>query len=96
MDTIHVEEQALSDLRNALETAGEDYKANLARLQSLINEITSGDITGDPAEDLLKKFQDKETIFRGLAETIDKAEENMGIKKQKFSETMDNLQTSMR
>ena len=49
---IHVEESALNDLRNALETAGEDYKSNLARLQNLINEITSGDIQGDPAKDL--------------------------------------------
>ena len=35
--TIHVDESALSDLRTALETAGEDYKRDLARLQNLIN-----------------------------------------------------------
>ena len=33
---IHVEEEALNDLRNALETAGEDYKNKLTRLQNLI------------------------------------------------------------
>ena len=49
---VHVEESALNDLRKALETAGESYKQNLSRLQSLINEITSGDIKGDPADAL--------------------------------------------
>ena len=37
---IHVEESALNDLRNALETAGTEYKNNYARLQNLISEIT--------------------------------------------------------
>ena len=30
--TIHVDEAALADLRDALTTAGEDYKSELARL----------------------------------------------------------------
>ena len=79
---IHVEEEALNDLRNALETAGEDYKNKLSRLQNLINEITSGDIQGDPANDLLQKFQAKEETFKRLAQTIDEAEEYMECKRQ--------------
>ena len=61
---IHVEESALNDLRNALETAGTEYKNNYARLQNLISEITSGDIQGDPANDLLAKFQAKDDTFK--------------------------------
>ena len=49
MASIHVDEAALNALKNALETAGQDYKQSLARLTSLIEEITSGDIQGDPA-----------------------------------------------
>ena len=70
---IHVEESALNDLRNALETAGTEYKNNYARLQNLISEITSGDIQGDPANDLLAKFQAKDETFKSLQQTIDEA-----------------------
>lgn len=93
---IHVEEESLNDLRAALETAGEDYKQNLTRLQNLINEITSGDIKGDPANDLLAKFQAKEATFKNLAQTIDDAEEYMGIQKTKFSSLISDLASSMK
>ena len=51
MATIHVDEAALNSLKHALETAGQEYKSSLARLTNLIQEITSGDIQGDPAND---------------------------------------------
>ena len=92
---IHVDEAALSDLKNALETAGEDYKRDLARLQSLITEITSGDIQGDPATDLLNKFQAKEDVFKKLAVSIDDAEEYMGLQKQSFTDMIGNLASGM-
>ena len=38
-----------STIKNALETAGQEYKSNLARLTNLIEEITSGDIQEDTA-----------------------------------------------
>ena len=93
---IHVEESALSDLRNALETAGETYKQDLARLTNLINEITSGDIQGDPATDLLNKFQAKEDIFKGLAQTVDEAEEYLGMQKTKFTGLIGDLADTMK
>lgn len=93
---IHVEESALNDLRTALETAGEEYKSNLTRLQNLINQITSGDIKGDPANDLLAKFQAKEQMFKALAQVIDDAEEYMGIQKTKFSSLISNLASAMK
>ena len=93
---IHVEEEALNDLRNALETAGEDYKNKLSRLQNLINEITSGDIQGDPANDLLQKFQAKEDVFKNFAQTIDEAEEYMGMQKTSFTNLISDLASTMR
>ena len=36
MASIHVDEAALNALKNALETAGQDYKQSLSRLTSLI------------------------------------------------------------
>lgn len=96
MAQIHVDEAALNDLKNALATAGESYKNNLARLTNLINEITSGDIQGDPATDLLQKFQAKEQTFNKLAETIDEAEGYMGMQTTKFGNMIGDLKSGMK
>ena len=88
---IHVEEEALADLRKSLETAGEEYKENLARLTNLIEEITKGDIQGDPATDLLNKYNEKGDAFKALAEEIDKAEEYAGAKGKSFTQMVDDL-----
>jgi len=96
MSQIHVDEASLNDLKNALSTAGESYKNNLARLVNLVNEITSGDIQGDPATDLLQKFQAKEPTFKKLAETIDEAEGYMGMQTTKFGNMIGDLKTGMK
>ena len=93
---IHVEESALNDLRNALETAGTEYKNNYARLQNLISEITSGDIQGDPANDLLAKFQAKDDTFKSLQQTINEALEYMGAQKQAFTGMISELSSTMK
>lgn len=93
---VHVEESSLNDLRKALETAGESYKQNLSRLQNLINEITSGDIQGDPANDLLAKFQAKENTFKAIQQTIDEAEGYIGTQKTEFTSLISDLSSSMK
>ena len=92
---IHVDEAALNSLRQALETAGQDYKSKLARLTSLIEEITSGDIQGDPAEDLLAKYQAKEDTFKNITKTIEEAEGYMGMQTTKFGSMIDELRSDM-
>ena len=93
---IHVDEEALADLRDALADAGENYKRDLARLTALIQEITSGDIQGDPANDLLAKYNAKEDTFKRLANTIDEAQEYMGIKTQSFGSMIGDLSSGMK
>ena len=93
---IHVEESALKDLKSALEEAGLRYKQNLARLTGLIEEITSGDIQGDPANDLLAKFQAKQDTFNKLTQTIEEAEEYMGIRTTKFGNMISDLHAGMK
>ena len=93
---IHVDEEALIDLRQALETAGEDYKELLKSLEGLILEITSGNIQGDPATDLLNKFEAKKATFEKLAETIDEAERYIGTQKQAFTSMLSDLSSGMR
>ncbi len=88
---IHVEEQALNELKNALQDAGEDYKRELARLTSLMKEITNGDIQGDLATDLLQKYTEKEEAFNSLATAIDEAEDYAGVKGRDFASMLDEL-----
>ena len=95
MAVIHVEEEALNALKNALATAGEEYKSSLSRLTNLINEITSGDIQGDPANDLLQKFQAKEDTLNKLAETIDEAEGYLGMRTTAFTNMLGDLKSGM-
>lgn len=96
MSVIHVDEEALNALRNALETAGQDYKSSLARLTNLVEEITSGDIQGDPANDLLAKFQAKQEIFDKLTQTIEEAEGYMGLQTTKFGNMIGDLKAGMK
>ena len=93
---IHVDEAALDDLRRALEEAGQSYKENLARLTNLIDEIISGDIQGTPANDLLAKFQAKEDTFKRITETIEEAEEYMGLQTTKFDSMLGDLKSGMK
>lgn len=95
MAVIHVDETSLNNLKNALETAGQEYKSNLARLTNLIEEITSGDIQGDPATDLLTKFQAKQDTLNRLAQTIEEAEGYMGLQTTKFTTMIGDLKSGM-
>ena len=96
MASIHVDEAALNALKNALETAGQEYKQSLARLTSLIEEITSGDIQGDPANDLLQKYQAKQDTFNKLTQTIEEAEGYMGLQTTKFGNMIGDLKAGMK
>ena len=96
MAEIHVDEEALNYLKNALQTAGENYRNNLSRLTNLINQITSGSIKGDPADDLLAKYEAKRDFFNKVQDTIDEAEEYMGIKKGTFGNMIGDLKSGMK
>ena len=89
MGTVHVEESGLNDLKAAMAEAGENYKQNLAKLQNLINE------NNRKQQDLKTKFEAKEATFKALANTIDQAEEDMGMQTTKFTSMISNLSSSM-
>ena len=96
MGIINVDEAALNSLKNALQTAGQEYKTSLAKLTNLVEEVTSGDIQGDPATDLLNKFQAKEDTFKGLTNTIEEAEGYMGLQTTKFGNMIGDLKSGMK
>lgn len=96
MDSIKVDEEALERLKNALQTAGESYKSNFARLGNLIEQITKGDIQGNPATELLTKFKNKEQTFRNVEKAINDAEEYTGVKKSDFVQRIEDISSGMR
>lgn len=86
----------LSTLEKAIGTAGQNYKDCYARLTNLIDEITRGDIKGDPANDLLSKYRAKEETLTKIKETIDEAESYMYQQNVSFKQLIDNLKAGMR
>lgn len=93
---IQVDEESLNRLKNALMETGESYKSNLTRLDNLINEITSGDIQGEPANDLLRKYREKKEMLDGLRRTIDEAGQYIGLQTGKFNDMIGELSSGMR
>ena len=96
MAQINVSEEGLEALKKALAQYGEEYKNNLKRLSNVIEEITNGDIQGEPATQLRNKFEDKKENFAQMAKTIDEAEEYMGMQHTKFNDTLSSFSSNMR
>ncbi len=93
---IYADERALAQLKEALATAGEDYKRNLNRLTNLVRQITEGDIRGDLATDFKNKFEAKEETLKKLQTSIDEAESYMGMKREDLVSTVTNTQSEMK
>ncbi len=92
---INIDEEAIEKLRDALQTAGEDYKFNLERLESLINEITTDDIKGKPATKLLEAYKANEENYKKIYETISRAEEYINNEKKEFMNMVDELEEEL-
>lgn len=93
---IHVEEDALIQLKSAFLNAGQEYKQNLAKLENLINQIVSGDFQGDAANQFVDKYREKEETFKKILETLEAAEDKMGLQTTKFGTMMGELRSGMR
>lgn len=93
---IYVDEEALNILRNAIQTAGQEYKQNIAKLNSLMEEITRGDIKGAPAEELLAKYHAKEEALNQILKSIEEAEEYMGMQTKRYSDMITDVKEGMR
>ena len=95
MGRIHVEENALIELKNAFSTMGDNYKENYGKLTKLIEEITSGHIQGDPADELLKKYNDKKESFNKILELIEGTQVYLSGRTDQFIEDVTTLMTNM-
>ena len=93
---IHVEEDAIVQLKSSFLDAGVEYKQNLAKLDHLIEQIVSGDFQGDAADDFVSKYREKEATFKKIVETLEEAEEKMGLKTTKFGDMMGEIKSTMR
>ncbi len=90
-DIVKVNEESLDRLRDALRTAGENFKSNLSKLEFLMDEITSGDIQGEIATEFLNKFKNKEAVLKNIERTINNAEDYTSNKLNKFNNLVGNL-----
>ena len=96
MGRVHVEESALVNLKNDFGTAGESYKANYNKLTNLISEITSGHIQGDPANELLRKYEEKKEAFEKVYEMISSTQDHVNGRAEQFVNDVDSLMKNMR
>lgn len=96
MASLSIRDEQLKKLRDSLETSGQEYKTNLARLTNLIGEITSGDIQGNPADDLLARYREKEDVFKRIALILEQAEDYARQQEVNFTRTIDNLHSDMK
>ena len=94
-EVVNVDEEAIESLRDALQTAGEEYKYNLNRLITLINDITNEEIKGAPATNLLKDFKSKEENFKKIEETINIAEENINRQRKEYNNMIMEMEEEM-
>jgi len=95
-ERIHVEEEALMRLKQALDTAGDEYCTNYAKLTSLIQQITNGDFEGDPAETFKTKYEEKETVLRNINSTIVEASRYVEEQTKKFVNMLGELKAGMK
>jgi len=96
METIKVDSEGLERFRKVLAEAGEQYKEELKNLERLVNEVVSGDIVGETAEDLRNKYLEKRRIFTALANIIDDAENYAGVQGRKFQSTISDITSGQR
>ncbi len=95
MAVIQADSQAFNTVANALQTASDEYRTNLARLTSLIEQITRGDFRGTAAETFKQKFESKQDTFNNLKKTLDEIEHYMEDQNTKFNTTVSNVQDYM-
>lgn len=96
MGRVHIEETALVNLKNEFGTAGESYKNNYVKLTNLISEITSGHIQGDPANELLQKYEEKKEAFEKVYEMINSTQEYVNGRTNQFVNDVDSLMKDMK
>ena len=94
-EIVNVDEEPIESLRDALQTAGEEYKYNLNRLITLINDITNEEIKGTPATNLLNDFKSKEESFKKIEETINRAEENINRQRKEYNNMVMEMEEEM-
>ena len=93
---ITVSEEELNAIASSLHDASEKYSSSFTKLTNLIQEVTTGDITGQVADDLKQKFDSKEETFKNLKTTIDQAEQYMNQQLKSFNDVAEGVMAEMR
>lgn len=95
MPRIHVEEDALNELKKGIATSGEQYERNLEKLDSIVEEIISGDIQGEVADTFKAKYDSKKDDFNKLKNALEEAKQVLGLRTEDFVNMMDEVNNTM-
>lgn len=90
-DRVNVNAEDISALKTALETAGSEFVENYKKLERIMDDITKGNIKGELADLVLKKYQSKKPQLDGLKKEIETASEYAKEKGDALNRLTDNL-----
>ena len=93
---ISIDETVLIDLRNSFGTAGDAYMNSYAKLSNLIAEITSKNITGDAADELKAKYDEKAETFEAIKKVIEDTQTYLNERTKQFIDETDSLMKNMK
>ena len=93
---VKVDPASLKRLENVISDNGTSYVENISKMKGVVDQILSGDFKGDAADNFKTLYEQKETFFRQIAETIDEAAEYLGLQNKEFGTMMDELIASMK
>lgn len=71
-NTVISNEADIANLKNQLDTAGQEYKTNYDKLQSVVNQV-GVDFKGTPADEFQRDFNNLQPTFESIQSEVDKA-----------------------
>ena len=86
----------IAKLKNELEAAASEYKANRAKLEGLVQQIVNGEFKGQPADTFKAQYEKHVPTFEGVQKEIDEAQAFIEEEEQKFVTLTNNLMDNMR
>lgn len=86
----------IQKLANDFEQYGMDYKNNLEKVKSVVDDVNRGHMSGKPAKDFVDLFNAKLDDFERITSAIKEFNEKMEHEVQRFNKTIADIEDAMR
>ncbi len=86
----------MMELRMKYIDNADSYRSNLKKLEQIMDVLTNSDIGGQPAKDLLTKYEDKKPQFDAITQALNTCDERMGKKIDGFKNLISEISGSMK